>query len=104
LRRSLKWLAVATTIAMILILIGGALVTKTGSGMGCGRSWPLCNGKFLPLEITPELAIELAHRLVSGVGGVMVLVLSFGLGRLLATLEKQSFFPFSHSSFYCYKH
>jgi cytochrome c oxidase assembly protein subunit 15 len=71
LRRSLKWLAVATTIGMIFVLIGGALVTKTGSGMGCGRTWPLCHGQFLPTQITPELMIELAHRLVSGAIGVM---------------------------------
>ena len=43
--RFLKWLSVLTTIGMIFILIGGALVTKTESGMGCGRSWPLCNGQ-----------------------------------------------------------
>jgi heme a synthase len=94
LRRSLKWLAVATTIAMILILIGGALVTKTGSGMGCGRSWPLCNGKFLPLEITPELAIELAHRLVSGVGGVMVLVLSVWSWKAIGHIRETKFLSF----------
>jgi heme a synthase len=94
LRRSLKWLAVATTIAMILILIGGALVTKTGSGMGCGRSWPLCNGKFLPLEITPELAIELAHRLVSGVGGIMVLVLSVWSWKAIGHIRETKFLSF----------
>jgi heme a synthase len=76
LQRSLKWFAVGTTIIMLFILLGGALVTKTDSGMGCGRTWPLCNGKFVPTEITPELVIELAHRLVSGAGGFMVLALS----------------------------
>lgn len=90
-RRSLKWLAVATTIAMIFILLGGALVTKTGSGMGCGRSWPLCNGKFLPSEITPELIIELAHRLVSGVGGIMVLVLSIWSWKAIGHIRETKF-------------
>ncbi|WML38963.1 heme A synthase [Neobacillus sp. OS1-2] len=90
-RRSLKWLAVATTIGMIFILIGGALVTKTGSGMGCGRSWPLCHGKFLPLEITPELMIELAHRLVSGVGGIMVLVLSVWSWKAIGHIRETKF-------------
>lgn len=91
LRRSLKWLAVATTIGMIFILIGGALVTKTGSGMGCGRSWPLCNGKFLPSEITPELIIELGHRLVSGVGGLMVLVLSVWSWKAIGHIRETKF-------------
>ncbi|EKN66296.1 heme A synthase [Neobacillus bataviensis LMG 21833] len=90
-RRSLKWLAVATTIGMIFILIGGALVTKTGSGMGCGRSWPLCHGKFLPSEITPELIIELAHRLVSGVGGIMVLALSVWSWKAIGHIRETKF-------------
>jgi heme a synthase len=94
LRRSLKWLAVATTIGMIFILIGGALVTKTGSGMGCGRSWPLCNGKFLPLEITPELVIELAHRLVSGVVGIMVLILSIWSWKAIGHIRETKFLSF----------
>lgn len=93
-RRSLKWLAVATTIGMIFILIGGALVTKTGSGMGCGRSWPLCNGKFLPLEITPELVIELAHRLVSGVVGMMVLILSIWSWKAIGHIRETKFLSF----------
>ncbi|MEH7501660.1 heme A synthase [Neobacillus drentensis] len=93
-RRSLKWLAVATTIGMIFILIGGALVTKTGSGMGCGRTWPLCNGKFLPLEITPELVIELAHRLVSGVVGIMVLILSVWSWKAIGHIRETKFLSF----------
>lgn len=93
-RRSLKWLAVATTIGMIFILIGGALVTKTGSGMGCGRSWPLCNGKFLPLEITPELVIELAHRLVSGVVGMMVFILSIWSWKAIGHIRETKFLSF----------
>ncbi|MFC3884244.1 heme A synthase [Bacillus songklensis] len=75
-QRGLKLLAVATSIVMLLILLGGALVTKTGSGMGCGKSWPLCHGEIVPSEITPELIIELSHRLVSGAGGLLVLALS----------------------------
>ncbi len=94
LRQSLKWLSVATTIGMIFILIGGALVTKTGSGMGCGRSWPLCNGKFLPLEITPELVIELSHRLVSGVVGIMVLVLSVWSWKAIGHIRETKFLSF----------
>jgi heme a synthase len=90
----LKWLSVATTIGMIFILIGGALVTKTGSGMGCGRSWPLCNGKFLPLEITPELVIELSHRLVSGVVGIMVLVLSVWSWKAIGHIRETKFLSF----------
>ncbi|MED4203355.1 COX15/CtaA family protein [Neobacillus mesonae] len=93
-RRTLKWLAVATTIVMIFILLGGALVTKTGSGMGCGKSWPLCHGQFLPTDITPELIIELAHRLVSGLGGLMVLVLSIWAWKAIGHIRETKFLSF----------
>ncbi|MGJ7910546.1 COX15/CtaA family protein [Neobacillus sp. LXY-1] len=93
-RRSLKWLAVATTIGMILILLGGALVTKTNSGMGCGRSWPLCNGQFLPTDITIELVIELAHRLVSGVVGFLVLILSIWSWKEIGHIRETKFLSF----------
>ncbi len=76
LHRKLKWFAVLTTVVMVFVLLGGALVTKTDSGMGCGRSWPLCNGQLIPTDITVELVIEFAHRVVSGAAGLLVLILS----------------------------
>jgi heme a synthase len=93
-RKSLKWFAVFTTIGMILILLGGALVTKTESGMGCGRSWPLCNGEIVPSNITPELVIELAHRLVSGTVGIMVLVLSIWAWKAIGHIRETKFLSF----------
>ncbi|WP_442599360.1 COX15/CtaA family protein [Neobacillus sp. D3-1R] len=89
--RLLKWFAVLTSIAMLFILLGGALVTKTGSGMGCGRSWPLCNGEFIPSEINLELIIELSHRLVSGAGGIMVLVLSIWTWKSIGHIRETKF-------------
>ena len=74
--KGLKWLSVTTTLGMLFVLLGGALVTKTESGMGCGRSWPLCNGELVPSQITFELVIELSHRLVSGSVGILVLILA----------------------------
>lgn len=74
--RTLKSLSVVSTIGMIFILLGGALVTKTGSGAGCGTSWPLCEGKLIPANITPELVIEYSHRLVSSIMGITILALS----------------------------
>jgi cytochrome c oxidase assembly protein subunit 15 len=91
LQRSLKWFASVTTLAMLFVLIGGALVTKTGSGMGCGRSWPLCHGQFIPSHITPELIIELSHRLVSGLAGIMVLVLSVWTWRAIGHIRETKF-------------
>ncbi|MFB6469546.1 heme A synthase [Cytobacillus sp. Hz8] len=90
-KRSLKWFAVLTTIGMLCILIGGALVTKTGSGMGCGRSWPLCNGQLIPTKITVALIIELAHRVVSGTVGFMVLILSIWSWKTIGHIRETKF-------------
>lgn len=73
--RIIKWLSVVSTIGMVFILLGGALVTKTGSEDGCGNSWPLCHGQIFPTDISPELMIEYSHRLVSTVIGATVLLL-----------------------------
>ncbi|GIN74424.1 heme A synthase [Bacillus sp. J14TS2] len=76
--KKLKWFSVITSLVMLGVLLGGALVTKTDSGMGCGRSFPLCHGKLIPLEdITPALLIEFSHRLVSGSAAILVAILSF---------------------------
>ncbi|MGA3882266.1 COX15/CtaA family protein, partial [Bacillus pumilus] len=45
---ALRLLRVITTFVLLIVLIGGALVTKIGSGLGCGRQWPLCHGRFFP--------------------------------------------------------
>ena len=89
--RSLKWFSVLTTIGMLFILLGGALVTKTDSGMGCGRSWPLCNGQLIPDEISSELVIEFAHRLVSGSVGIMVIILSLWAWKSIGHIRETKF-------------
>ncbi|MBP1941726.1 cytochrome c oxidase assembly protein subunit 15 [Bacillus luteolus] len=87
----LKWFAVLTTLGMLFVLIGGALVTKTESGEGCGDSWPLCHGEFVPSNITPELIIELSHRLVSGSVGIMVLILSIWTWKAIGHIRETKF-------------
>lgn len=89
--RKLKWLSIVTTIGMLFILMGGALVTKTDSGDGCGSSWPLCHGQLIPSDITPALIIELSHRVVSGVVGIAVLLLSFLAWRYIGHIREVKF-------------
>ncbi|MFS0782440.1 COX15/CtaA family protein [Bacillus sp. 1P06AnD] len=89
--RGLKRFAILTTIGMLLILLGGALVTKTGSGMGCGRSWPLCDGQIIPDHITMEMVIEWSHRAVSGTVGIMVLILSYWSWKALGHVRETKF-------------
>ncbi|GAA0446041.1 heme A synthase [Lentibacillus halophilus] len=97
--RTLKSLAVVCTLGMVFVLIGGSLVTKTGSGMGCGASWPLCNGQFLPSDITPKLVIELSHRLMSGIMGIAVLTLSVLSWIKIGHIREVRFLAFMSSFF-----
>lgn len=92
--RTLKWLAIISTIGMIFILIGGALVTKTDSSLGCGNSWPLCHGELIPSEITIETVIELSHRLVSAIVGIAVLLLSILSWRKIGHIREVNFLAF----------
>jgi heme a synthase len=71
-KRLLKWIAVLSTLSMLEVLVGGALVTKTESGLGCGRNWPDCNGSLIPQEITPEVLIEFSHRISTGIACILV--------------------------------
>jgi len=71
----LRWLAALTCGGMLLVLVMGAAVTNTGSAEGCGRSWPLCNGQFVP-EFTVATAIEYSHRAVTGVESLLVVALA----------------------------
>jgi len=69
-----KRLAWANAVAMGLVLLLGATVTATGSGFGCGESWPLCHGRLLP-PLTAEGIIEYSHRLATLVSGLVLVAL-----------------------------
>ena len=55
-----------TLVFNVVVILMGALVRSTGSGAGCGRSWPTCQGEVLP-ELEGATTIEFAHRAASGV-------------------------------------
>src|SRR3989442_14258359 len=69
----LAWIAAACTYLLIVL---GAVVRITGSGLGCGDHWPLCNGRLLPSLKDIPTVIEWSHRLVAA--GVSVLVVTLG--------------------------
>ena len=64
----LAWTAATFTYLLIIL---GAIVRITGSGLGCGEHWPLCNGKLLPPLDVPTL-IEYGHRLAAAAVSVLV--------------------------------
>ncbi len=72
--RKLAWWTVAMN---VVVIIQGAVVRATGSGAGCGRHWPMCNGEVIPLSHTVESIIEFSHRSLS------LIVLLLGLWLLL---------------------
>ncbi len=61
--RQYAWGALAYN---LLVGLWGAVVRATGSGAGCGRHWPLCNGEVVPRPERIETLVEFTHRLSSG--------------------------------------
>jgi cytochrome c oxidase assembly protein subunit 15 len=76
-KRAIKVLAAVTTAGMLLVLVAGATVTNTGSEHGCGKSWPLCQGKFIP-QFAFTTAIEYVHRADAALETMLILALSAG--------------------------
>jgi protoheme IX farnesyltransferase len=65
----------AAILAVGLITLGG-VVRITGSGMGCGDHWPLCNGRILPNLSDPLEVIEWSHRWVAALLSTAILALA----------------------------
>lgn len=59
----------------VLVILLGAVVRATGSGAGCGQSWPTCEGEIVP-ELEGATAVEFTHRAFSGVALLLVFVLA----------------------------
>ncbi|MDQ0337524.1 cytochrome c oxidase assembly protein subunit 15 [Caldalkalibacillus uzonensis] len=70
----LKILGILATVGIILVILAGVVVTKTGSGDGCGPNWPLCHGQLFPSEPTFETVVEYTHRLVTGIAGITIFI------------------------------
>ncbi len=61
--------AYLTLAALIVIVLTGAAVRLTGSGLGC-PDWPRCYGKALP-PLSTHALIEFGNRALSGLVGVI---------------------------------
>ena len=71
---------IAALVAVCLIVVTGASVRLTGSGLGCA-DWPNCNNsKFIDVSTTHG-AVEQINRLFTGV--VMIAVIAAVLGAVL---------------------
>ncbi|MBV9311258.1 MAG: heme A synthase [Solirubrobacterales bacterium] len=70
--RRLSLIALA---ALTLIVLTGAAVRLTGSGLGC-PDWPKCYGNALP-PLSAHALIEFGNRALSGLVGVITLLTAF---------------------------
>ena len=72
-----RWLAIAALALLVAIVITGAAVRLTGSGLGCS-DWPNCEpGDFLSVS-TPNQAIEQVNRLFTGLVSLAVVAAVLG--------------------------
>ncbi|MFZ4450282.1 COX15/CtaA family protein [Salibacterium aidingense] len=89
--KGLKIFGIITSLGMLIVLLQGALVTKTGSAEGCGATWPLCFGEFFPRSPAVETLIEYTHRAWSGLMGLFVIILAVWSWKTLSHLRETKF-------------
>jgi cytochrome c oxidase assembly protein subunit 15 len=66
------WSVLAVNLAVVA---WGAFVRATGSGAGCGKHWPTCNGELVPRAPAVATLIEFGHRASSGIALLLVVAL-----------------------------
>src|SRR5437763_14222158 len=70
--RQYRTVTYVTLTALTLIVMTGAAVRLTDSGLGC-ENWPRCGGTPLP-PLSSHALIEFGNRAISGVVGLITVV------------------------------
>lgn len=72
--RSVFLWSLATAFLTVGLIVFGAVVRVTDSGLGCGNEWPLCDGRIVPPLDNLTAWIEWLHRLFAVLIGLFGLV------------------------------
>ena len=76
-RSNLNYFASFVAVSTFFLIVAGAMVTSTGSGLAV-PDWPLSFGQFFPPR-EGGVFFEHGHRMIAGTVGLMTLVLSVWL-------------------------
>ncbi len=77
--RLYSYLALTTSLLTLGLIVFGAVVRVTDSGLGCGDEWPTCHGSLIPPLDNITAVIEWLHRafaVLIGLFGIATLVLA----------------------------
>jgi heme A synthase len=77
--RLYPYLAITTALLTLGLIVFGAVVRVTDSGLGCGDEWPTCHGSFIPPLDNLTAVIEWLHRAFAvfiGLFGIVTLVMA----------------------------
>lgn len=80
--KAVRRLAYATLGLAYALIVFGAIVRISGSGMGCGDHWPRCYDRWFPPMDQPTLVIEWTHRLLAAITVAMVAALVLAAFRI----------------------
>lgn len=64
----------ALTVYTYVVVYTGAFVRHSDSGLGCGGTWPLCDGRLIP-DLASRAGVEFIHRVAAALVFIWVLAL-----------------------------
>ena len=84
--RAYQRITLLALLALVFIIVTGAAVRLTGSGLGCS-DWPTCESNRLVAPLEYHAMVEFINRTITGLVSVMVIVAV--LGSLLRTPRRR---------------
>lgn len=85
--KTIKRLATLNVIGTYGLILFGGYVASSGTGMGCGPDWPLCNGDVLP-TLQGATFVEFTHRVIGGLIALLTISVTICARRRLPPHSK----------------